>query len=83
MIQPMSAKSKIILRDLKTSPESGGHRLYYFQGNFYHPLVLWGNDKGRVAKAIRMFKINNRALVENDRAHPDYKTLPEIFDAQM
>jgi len=58
-------------------------RLYYYQGNFYMPLLLRGDQNGLVKKAIRLFKRENRALIESDRAHRGYMTLVEIFDDQM
>ena len=66
-----------MLRDLSTHI-STGHLLYYYQGNFYYPLDLAGADRGRVKRAIRNFKRNHAAMVENDRADPNYKTIVQI-----
>lgn len=79
----MSEKRITLLKDLKSTPDGADHWLYYYQGNFFYPLSLFGRHKGRAARAIRMFKYNHRAMVDNDRAHPDYKTLVELFDEQM
>ena len=57
--------------------------LYYYQGNFYHPLDINGATVGKVRGLIRKFKKANKELVDRDRSHPDYKTLVEIFDEQM
>lgn len=53
-------------------------RLYYFQGNFFHPLELVGGSIGKVKRAIREFKRDNQQLVESDRASPDYRTLVQL-----
>lgn len=55
-------------------------RLYYYQGNFFHPLWLAGCEIGRVKKAIRVFKKEHKTMIDADRAHPEYKTLVELFD---
>lgn len=57
--------------------------LYYYQGNFYHPIDLPGNCVGLVKGTIRNFMKLNKALVASDRADPTYKTLTELFDEQM
>ena len=57
--------------------------LYYYQGNFYHPLTPLGRNIGKIKGGIRKFMRDNRALVESDRAHPEYRTLVELMDAQM
>jgi hypothetical protein len=56
------------------------NRLYYYQGNFYYPLDLVGKQVGLVKKGIREFTAANKELIARDRAHPDYKTLLQIFD---
>jgi len=59
----------------------GHSRLYYYQGNFYYPLEgLKGDTIGKVKGAIRKWKKENAALFAANRAHPDYKTLLEIWD---
>lgn len=58
-------------------------RLYYYQGNFHHPLFLHGNDVAAVKKAIRMFTKENREMIEADRAKPEYRTVLELFDEQL
>lgn len=57
-------------------------RLYYYQGNFFHPLELHGSQVGRVKRAIRQFARDNRQMIERDRADPAYRTLPELMDDQ-
>ena len=65
----------------------GGHRrsdrLYYYQGNFFHPLELVGYQVGIVKRAIRDFMKTNKELIKRDRAHPDYKNILELFDIQL
>ena len=56
--------------------------LYYFEGNFYHPIDLIGRSIGQVKRGIREFVKANKDLIKVDRAKPSYKTLVEIFDAQ-
>lgn len=58
-------------------------RLYYYQGNFYHPLELKGNSPGLIRKGIRDFMANHAELVSADRASPEYKTLVDLFDEQV
>lgn len=55
-------------------------RVYYYQGNFYHPLSLFGDEPGKVRKAIRDFIKQNQKAFKADRTNPEYKTLVEIFD---
>lgn len=55
-------------------------RLYYFQGNFFHPLDLVGSNVGVVKGAIRTFMRDNRAMVESDRASPDYRTPMQLME---
>lgn len=55
-------------------------RLYYFQGNFFHPMDLKGDNVGRVKGAIRKFMQANRAMVDRDRAAPGYLTLVQLAD---
>lgn len=55
-------------------------RLYYYQGNFYHPLDLPGKVVGLVRGAIRRFTRENKAMITADRAHPDYRTPVQLFD---
>lgn len=57
-------------------------RLYYYQGNFFHPLDLVGRQVGLVKAGIRKFEAENAEMITRDRAHPDYKTLVELFDEQ-
>ena len=58
-------------------------RVYYYQGNFFHPLFLAGDQIGKVKRAIREFCKANAPMIKADRAHPDYKNLLEIFDEQV
>lgn len=74
------SEDDITIMQLPTVPRS---RLYYYQGNFYHPLDLPGACVGLVKRGIREFMKANRAMVERDRAHPDYKSLVQLFDEQM
>jgi hypothetical protein len=62
-------------------PTGRGRRLYYFQGNFFHPMELGGAEHGLVKRAIRDFMRANRATVDADRADLGYKTLLQLFDA--
>lgn len=70
----------ITILNLDTIPRS---RLYYYQGNFYHPLDLHGRFIGQVRGAIHKFRKENKSLIEQDRKRPDYKTLVQIFDEQF
>jgi hypothetical protein len=54
--------------------------LYYYQGNFFQPLTSNGSEVGRIKKAIKIFKQENRELIAKDQAAPGYKTLLELFD---
>lgn len=63
-------------------PGRGGRRLYYYQGNFFHPLELGGSDHGIVKRGIRDFMKTHRALVDADRADPDYKTLVQLAELE-
>lgn len=58
-------------------------RAYYYFGNFYLPLFLPKKEKLKVDKAIRLFRYKNKQQVKQDRAHPNYKNLVELFDEQM
>lgn len=60
-----------------------GRRLYYYQGNFFHPVDLFGAEAGQVRGGINRFMKANRAMVDADRADPNYKTLPQLFDEQL
>lgn len=77
----MDSEQITLLRGLRTK-SSGNHSLYYYQGNFYQPLSLVKKDKLRADRAVRLFKIDNKLMIEKDKADPDYKTLVEIFDDQ-
>lgn len=81
----MSDEHTVLLDDVRTTyaGDRARHCLYYYQGNFYAPLDIHGGDIGRVKKAIRQFKKANAEQIAQDRAHPDYKTLLELFDAQF
>lgn len=70
----------ITIMQLPTRPRS---RLYYYQGNFYHPLDMARDIAERVRFKIRQFKKDNAAMVAADRAHPDYKNPVELFDAAI
>lgn len=70
----------ITLMDLPTKPRS---RLYYYQGNFYYPLDVSIDLKARVRFKIKQFKKDNTELFKNDRAHPDYKSVVQLFDEQI
>lgn len=53
-------------------------RVYYYQGNFYHPLTLQKDEPGRVLRLIREFIKQHKALVENDRKDSAYRTLEQL-----
>lgn len=55
-----------------------GRRLYYYQGNFFHPMDLVGAEPGQVKRGIRDFMKTHGALVEADRADHAYKTLLQL-----
>lgn len=61
-------------------PDQHG-RLYYFQGNFFHPLTLRHGSIGLVKRGIREFMRDHKALVASDRAHPNYRTPMQLCDA--
>lgn len=56
-------------------------RLYYFQGNFFHPLDLVGGSIGKIKRGIREFLRDHAPLVASDRASPDYRTLVQLGEA--
>ncbi len=58
-------------------------RLYYYQGNFFHPMELRGAQVGLVKRKIREFMKANAKLVAADRADPEYKTILQLFDEQV
>ena len=60
--------------------EGQAGRLYYFQGNFFHPLELKGDNVGRVKGAVRKFLAVHRAMVDSDRASPGYLTPMQLAD---
>jgi len=74
------SENDITIMDLHTKPKS---RLYYYQGNFFHPLDLSMDLKSRVRFKIKQFKKENAAKFAADRAHPDYKSVVQLFDEQM
>lgn len=53
-------------------------RVYYYQGNFYHPLDLQKDEPGKVRRLICDFIKQNKSLVENDRKDSNYRTLDEV-----
>lgn len=63
---------------LKLADQHG--RLYYFQGNFFHPLTLRHGSIGLVKRGIREFMRDNKALVASDRADPAYRTPAQLID---
>lgn len=66
-------------------PRAGGRktgRLYYLQGNFFHPLNLTGNQPGLIARGIRDFHKAHPGLMERDRKDPAYRTLDQLADLQ-
>lgn len=60
----------------------GNRRLYYYQGNFFHPIDLTGGEPGLVKRYIREFMRDNNKLVESDRADPAYRTPTQLADLQ-
>lgn len=73
-------ENEIHILDLPRPGRLPNSRLYYYQGNFFYPFDLMGNEPGRVKKAIRTFMKENGALVASDRADLGYKTLMELCD---
>ena len=59
---------------------STARRLYYYQGNFFHPLQLVGREIGETKRAMREFMKANIDRVKSDRANPENKNLWECFD---
>ena len=65
-------------------PTCKNSRLYYYQGNFYYPLEGVSIElKQRIRFKIAQFKKENAAMFAADRAHPDYKSIVQLFDEQM
>jgi len=58
-------------------------RLYYFFGNFFQPVDLHKKSLNKVKIAKFQFMRENAELIKKDRAHPEYKTLIELFDEQF
>ncbi len=56
----------------------GPGTLQYYQGNFFMPLEMDYDEWVRVKNLIKQFRRNNKALVDADRAHPDYKSYREL-----
>lgn len=54
-------------------------RLYYYAGNFFHPLTLTANEPGLIARAIREFKKKHADMIAADRASPEYVPLSELI----
>ena len=71
-------KDEIHIMDL---PGPQSRRLYYFQGNFFHPMELPGAQLGLVRGAIRRFMKEHAAMVAADRADPAYRTLVDLVEA--
>ncbi|WP_438979540.1 hypothetical protein [Polynucleobacter sp.] len=66
-----------------TLPKQQGRkrgRLYYYAGNFFHPLTLTANEPGLIARAIREFKKQHSAMIAADRADAGYRTLEQLCD---
>lgn len=74
----LGSETIVLLRDLKT-PSGMKGILYYYKGNFFYPMELYGHYGGLVKRAMREFSSANTALIERDRAQSDYKTKPELF----
>lgn len=53
-------------------------RIYYYQGNFFHPINLVGNQQGLVLRAIRNFIKTNKTMVDRDRKNSNYRTLEQL-----
>lgn len=58
-------------------------RVYYYQGNFFYAISPQPDQLGRIRGAIRKFRKENRELVDKDRAHPDYRSIPQLLDEQF
>ena len=65
-----------LLADLPSQPG----RLYYYQGNFFCPLVLHGAAVGQVKRRIRQFHKTHADLIKSDRSSPDYLDLTQLAD---
>lgn len=78
----MKENDSTILQSVRTMTSQRG-RVYYYQGNIYQPMSVHSMEISVVRKAVRQFMKDNRAMVDSDRADPDYKTVVEIFDEQM
>lgn len=66
-----------------TLPKQQGRkrgRLYYYAGNFFHPLNLTANEPGLIARAVREFKQKHSAMIAADRADAGYRTLEQLCD---
>jgi hypothetical protein len=57
-------------------------RVYYYQGNFYHPLNLQNDEYGKLYRLIRGFIKQHKQLVENDRKDKDYRTLIQLANLE-
>lgn len=56
-------------------------RLYYYMGNFFYPLDLPRKEQEKVESAIRIFKINNQALIKSDRSSADFVSYKELVSS--
>ncbi len=55
--------------------------LYYYQGNFFHPLDIEpGPLLGKLRAAMWRFASANAGMIKADRKDPEYKTLAELSD---
>lgn len=57
--------------------------LYYYNGNFFHPVFLASRElELRVRRLIELFTHKHKAMIKADRAHPDYRTKIELAEEQ-
>jgi hypothetical protein len=66
---------------------NGNHwaSLYYYNGNFFYPLMLKTKDLERlILLKIKAWRKNpeNEALLASDQAHPDYLNKVQLAEAQ-
>lgn len=78
MADNLGSETTVLLRDLQT-PSGMKGILYYYKGNFFYPMELYGRYGGLVKRAMREFTSANKSRIGKDRAQPGYKTKPEIF----
>lgn len=76
-------ENDITIMELPRSKFHARSRVYYYQGNFYHPLEMERETASRVKNIIKLFMNKNKEMIKRDRADPNYKNLIQLFDEQM